>query len=168
MTESTFRDAADPVVGWRYWQLSPDGARLRSVSQRRFEWAPDRPLRAACVAGGHGAPDAECNCGIYGARDIVTLREHGLCLTPDVLVVGQVSLWGRIIVHEHAYRAEYAHPKTLSLVRETVDEAPLRRIHERLAAYGVPVDTTTLEGTVGEISAATLAFQAMSRQTSMP
>ena len=85
--------------------MTPDG-HLRSVSQRRFLWPVERPLRAVCTGGGHPAPAGGCNCGIYGARDLETLRVHGLCLSPDPLVVGEVALWGRVISDERGHRAE--------------------------------------------------------------
>jgi hypothetical protein len=32
---------------------------------------------------------------------------------PQRYVLGEVSLWGRVIVHEHGYRAAFAYPKRL-------------------------------------------------------
>jgi hypothetical protein len=173
MTEPGARTRADPVVGWRYWQLGPSGL-LRSVTQRRIEWRPGRVLRAACLGAGHRAPDERCDCGIYGAADLPTLREHGLCLAPETLVVGRVALWGRVIPdvagslpgRSSGWRGEYAEPAHLSVVRELVLDGELDATVASLGAYGVPVDTVALADAVAGVSEATLAFQAMSARAS--
>lgn len=159
--------AGDPLVGWRYWQLVTGGRRLRSVSLRRFVWEPGRPLRASCMTGRHRAPAEGCDCGIYAAPDLGALREHGLCLSPGGLVMGQVSLWGTVVADETGgYRGEYASPRTLSLVEETVPEESRPFALEALAAYEVPVGTTRLDEAVGELSGVVLANQVMSLRTS--
>ena len=156
-----------PVTGWRYWQLEPGGW-LRSVSHRRFQWPPGRPLRAGCIGGGHAAPAEGCSCGVHGSPDLEALRDHGLCLGPEVLVVGQVALWGRVVSDEHGLRGEHGYPASLAVVRETVSEELLAPVVEALGAYGVPVSVTSAAEAVGDVSAALLAFQAMARQTAGP
>ncbi|MDP8992895.1 MAG: hypothetical protein M3N31_07595 [Actinomycetota bacterium] len=161
------RPADDPVVGWRYWQLA-EGQRLRSVSHRRFEWPPGRPLRATCAAGGHPAPAERCNCGIYAALDLATLRERGMCLVPEALVVGEVALWGRVASDGDGHRGEYAYPKTVLLVDGTLPDGDRPAVMGDLAAYGVPVGSTSLDEAVGEVSAGVLAHQAMSLSRKPP
>jgi len=153
------------VFGWRYWQLSPDRL-LRSVTQRGVEWLPKRVLRASCVEVGHPAPVPRCNCGIYANPNLAALRRHGLCLAPEIIVVGQVGLWGRVVVDEPSYRGEFAYPARLSLVKDTLEDPEmLAPLLERLTVYGVPVDTTTLDEAVTGMSADMLRFQAMARST---
>ena len=160
------RDRDDPVLGWRYWQLSPRRL-LRSVTQREFEWPPGRVLKALCVEVGHPAPADRCNCGLYANPDLEALRQHGLCLAPDVIVLGQVALWGKVVVDEPSYRGEFAYPARLSLVVDSlVDGTPPEELVEGLGAYRVPVHTTTLDEAVTGMSADMLKFQAMSRRTS--
>lgn len=160
------RPAGDPLVGWRYWQLVTGGERLRSVSLRRFLWEPGRPMRASCMTGRHRAPAEGCDCGIYAAPDLGTLRDHGLCLTPGGLVVGEVGLWGAVVTGaEGGYRGEYASPRSLCLVEETVPDERRASVLGALAAYEVPVETTTLDEAVGELSGAVLANQVMSLRT---
>ncbi len=159
------RDRDDPVFGWRYWQLSPRRL-LRSVTQRTFEWPPGRVLRAVCVEVGHPAPADRCNCGLYANPELEALRQHGLCLAPDVIVLGQVALWGKVVVDEPSYRGEFAYPARLSLVVDSlVDDTPTEALVEGLGAYRVPVHTTTLDEAVTGMSADMLKFQAMSRRT---
>jgi hypothetical protein len=160
------REQADPVFGWRYWQLSPRRL-LRSVTQREFEWPPGRVLRAVCVEVGHPAPAQRCNCGLYANPDLEALRQHGLCLAPDVIVLGQVALWGKVVDDEPSYRAEFAYPARLSLVVDSlIDDTDPETLVEGLSAYRVPVHTTTLDEAVAGMSADMLKFQAMSRRTS--
>ncbi len=159
------RTQADPVFGWRYWQLSPRRL-LRSVTQHEFEWPPGRVLKAVCVEVGHPAPAERCNCGLYANPDLDALREHGLCLAPDVIVLGQVALWGKVVDDEPSLRAQFAYPARLSLVVDSlIDDTPPETLLEGLAAYRVPVHTTTLDEAVTGMSADMLKFQAMSRRT---
>lgn len=148
-------------MGWRYWLLVA-GGRLGSVSLRRFHWEPGQPFRASCMTGGHRAPAEDCDCGVYAALDLATLREHGLCLSPGGLLVGEVALWGNVIQSDEGCRGEYAYPRALSLMEETVPEGSRPAVLNALAAYQVPVGTTSLEDAVGELSGAVLAFQTMS------
>ena len=158
--------AAAPVRAWRYWQVSPR-RRLRSVAQKHVEWPAGRPLHALCIGGGHPAPAVSCSCGISGTRDLDTLRQHGLCVAPGALVVGEVDLWGRIVPEAYGYRSEYGRPASIGLVPESVeDEAARRRLLDALAEYGVPVTLVPLDEAVAGVTAATLAFQVMSSRAS--
>lgn len=166
MTATVERDRGDPVFGWRYWQLSPRRL-LRSVTQSGFEWPPGRVLKAVCLEVGHPAPAEHCNCGLYANPALEALREHGLCLAPDVIVIGQVALWGKVIVDEPSYRGELAYPARLSLVVDSlIDDTSPDELVSGLEAYRVPVGTTTLDEAVAGMSADMLRFQAMSRRTS--
>jgi hypothetical protein len=124
-------------------------------------------LRAVCVEVGHPAPAERCNCGLYANPDLEALRQHGLCLAPDVIVLGQVALWGKVVDDEPSLRGEFAYPARLSLVVDSlVDGTAADDLVEGLGAYRVPVHTTTLDEAVAGMSADMLKFQAMSRRTS--
>ena len=175
MASPAVRDQGDPVVAWRYWQVSTDRL-LRSVTQKWIEWPPGRPLRARCLEVSHPAPDVDCACGIYGTRDLEELKEHGLCLFPDTaLVIGEVALWGRVAGDDPdlrgpnaglSWRGELAYPVRLSLVSETVADGELAAVTDGLARYRVPVDAIALEEAVAGASATMLRFQAMSLRAS--
>jgi hypothetical protein len=137
------------------------------VTQRSFEWPPGRVLKAVCVEIGHPAPADRCNCGIYANPELEALRQHGLCLAPEAIVLGQVALWGKVVDDEPSLRGEHAYPARLSLVIDSlIDDTPPNTILEGLTAYGVPVHSTTLDEAVAGMSADMLKFQAMSRRTS--
>jgi hypothetical protein len=119
------------------------------------------------VGGGHPAPAVSCSCGISGARDLETLRQHGLCVAPGGLVVGEGDLWGKVVAEPYGYRAEFAHPASIGLVAESVeDDGARQRVLEGLAEYGVPVPLVDLAEAVAGVTAATLAFQVMSERAS--
>lgn len=159
------RASAEALLAWRYWQLT-SGRRLRSVSQRRYVWPPGEIMGAACVGGGHTPPAAGCGCGLYGARDLQTLRAQRLCIDADPLVVGRVTLWGRMVSDgAGGYRAQYASPRMLSLVDETVPDGSHAGILAGLSAYGVPLGTAPLGEVVDEVSASAIAYEAMARGT---
>jgi hypothetical protein len=165
MAEPGALPRADAVVGWRYWQVAPSG-RLRSVTQRRIEWPPGRVMRATCVVAGHRAPDERCDCGVHGSPDLETLRQHGLCLAEEPLVVGRVALWGKVVRDHEGWRGQYGEPVHLSVVRELVLDGELDGVTAGLAAYGVPVDTMALADAVAGVTAAALAYQAMAARAS--
>jgi hypothetical protein len=126
-------------------------------------------LQAVCLEVGHPAPAERCNCGLYANPDLDALRQHGLCLAPEAIVIGQVALWGRVVDDEPSYRAEFAYPARLSVVADSVvDDTPIETLVAGLDAYRVPVLTTTLDQAVAGMSADMLRFQAMSRRTGGP
>jgi hypothetical protein len=57
------------------------------------------------------------------------------------MVVGEVALWGKIICGDHGYRAEYAYPRRLRVIRRIADDRDPDL--EALSVYGVPVDVVS-------------------------
>ena len=123
-------------------------------------------MHAVCVVAGHRAPDERCDCGIHGSTTLDVLRQHGLCLAPEALVVGQVALWGNVVLDHEGWRGEYGEPVHLSVVRDLVPDEELAAAVASLAAYDVAVDTVALADAVAGVSAATLANQAMAARAS--
>ena len=157
MTESPAApDYIEPVVGWRYWRLDRDRTRLASLTGRAEEWPAGQAFKAGCrharrdsadiryqFVGGykrsrHGAPEEGCTCGVYAARDLNTLRSKML-FGLGLMVVGEVSLWGKIIAGTRGYRAQFAYPRRLYVVQRTVDWDQSGTV-SALGVYGVPVD----------------------------
>jgi hypothetical protein len=75
-------------------------------------WPPGAALEARChaTADHHSTPQADCSCGIYAFKTRQDLEgsEYG-----HMPVYGRVALWGRVIEHEHGYRAQRAYPTQL-------------------------------------------------------
>lgn len=118
---------------------------------------------ARCLGGGHRPPDPGCACGVYGASSFEALRDHGLCVVPSTLVVGEVDLYGRVVVDEDGMRAHSGRPARLALVPETaeVDGRDVDSTLGSLAAYGVTVTTMPLAEAVAGITAMMLENQLM-------
>jgi hypothetical protein len=148
-------DSIEPLVGWRYWRLD-DAGRLASLGDVGFSWQPGEPYRAYCKSGQrdpydfrhryvsglvtewHDSPEERCRCGLYAARSLEDLR--GQLLTGLALgVVGEVFLWGKVIPGQLGYRAQFAYPKRLYVMRRTHD-SDRGELAEGLEPYGVPVD----------------------------
>jgi hypothetical protein len=134
-------DGVEPLVGWRYWRV--DGGALGSLT-RSLWWPSMRAFEAQCrLIDRHGAvPSPDCHCGIYAANDLDTLK----CLArPHLrlpLALGKVALWGRVIPAERGCRAQFAYPKRLWLVWESLEplKAPGTLRVELADAYGVSVE----------------------------
>jgi len=115
-------DAIEPLVGWRYWRA--EGGWLASLN--RFQtWPPRTALHARCElpddeAHAEPPPGTHCPCGIYAAVDLPTLQDLAHPDLGQPLVVGEVALWGRVIPAARGFRAQFAVPRRLWLVKESL------------------------------------------------
>jgi hypothetical protein len=116
----------EPVVGWRVWHLAwTPGVdpSLEPAGSGVDPWPPRRPAVARCAAQRlltlgrppHESPDPSCTCGIYAAHGLERFPRPTPAYPPPP-VVGTASLWGRVIEHEHGWRAAFAYPARLRLV----------------------------------------------------
>lgn len=155
MTDFAVPDSIIPVVAWRYWRMGTGDGLLRSLTGRQVQWEPGQALRARCrfddidrsdwryrlVSGfsqdPHPAPAEGCTCGLYAARSLEHLRGQML-FGLNRTVVGQVSLWGKVIPGQQGYRAEFAYPERLCVFEGAVSRDP--NVLGHLSAYGVPVE----------------------------
>lgn len=108
--------STEPLIAWRTWALTGrrDGSELllRPVSGRARPWRPREIAEASCRgARFHRAPQTGCTCGLHGTHGFEILRK-----TKNPTVLGRVAMWGRIIEHEHGYRAQFAYPQRLKLI----------------------------------------------------
>ena len=114
--ETPVATLAEPIHAWRTWTLlgSRDGAqvRLAPIAGDRRPWPPRRPAEASCTRHrSHVRPELECTCGLHAVESPDELRR-----TRDPAVLGTVALWGRIVEHEHGFRAALAYPQRLRLL----------------------------------------------------
>jgi hypothetical protein len=108
--------ASEPIVAWRAWALTGHrdgtGLLLRPVAKRARTWRPRQVVEASCrTSRWHDAPDPACTCGLHGTHGLEVLRK-----TKCPAVLGRVALWGRVVEHEHGYRAQFAYPQRLRLI----------------------------------------------------
>lgn len=104
----------DAVTAWRGWSLVEEEGQVRLSSLTRAEsWIPRAPHAASCSKGRRPTPQRRCRCGVYATTTPEALG--GLRSLPGG-VVGEVSLWGRVIEHGTGYRAELGYPARLGLV----------------------------------------------------
>jgi hypothetical protein len=150
-------DYAEPILGWRAWDVVDRGG---SVSLRSLFfpviWPPYEPLQANCrrpsLLGAlrrqrsrHGAPHAGCECGIYACElDLLGhyLAEPSFGASAVERVAGRVSLWDDVVECDHGWRGARAYPaaifiSTCSLARRS--RCDPRRLVAALEGYGVPV-----------------------------
>lgn len=136
-----------PVVGWRVWTLveTTDGPELRSVVYAH-PWPIREPLRSVCEPGGClGArwSTQPHSCGIHAFKDrdgasafpsLWEARRFQQHAVHGQYVIGQVSLWGRVVEHERGYRGALAYPFAIFLT-----EAQRRFAAPLASRYGVDV-----------------------------
>lgn len=142
LSDAFERDGAlypSTLTGWRSWRVVElDGARHLTSTVAHDVWEPRRRFAAICrgrddVGSGERSPTAPCadhGCGIYA-------RKHRLpatyVTTGPRAVVGLVALWGRVIEHEHGYRARFGYP--VAFVEPSL-ERERRLVRELAARYG--------------------------------
>lgn len=135
----------EPVLGWRIWRVVED--RLCAVVWG-MPWEPRVRFEAACHAepspfwagerfpAVHDSPGWDCECGVYALADRddaeLLAREK---VDGDVIALGRVSLWGRVLEGERGWRGRYAYPYDLILLGGTEELA--RRLR---ALYAVDVE----------------------------
>jgi hypothetical protein len=116
------------LLGWRAWRVVKGD--LVSVSAQE-RWPHYARLEArhgldTSGAGEHAGAEAPCfgnlHCGIYAYSSPSALNGFG----PSSDAWGEVKLWGRVIRHQYAYRAQYAYP-SLVIVRDEFSAQLLRR-----------------------------------------
>ena len=129
----------EPIIGWRGWflRVSAFGPELVPAGAGRGGWPWRAPMTARCAEGReHRSPDPSCGCGLSAFKPETAHRSRGSRFP----VIGTVSMWGRIVEHQHGWRAEHAYPDRLRLVCG----ACLRARTGRRA--GIPVVAGTIAG----------------------
>jgi hypothetical protein len=111
----------EAITAWRCWFVLPEEYLLRPIYKRGLAWKPRETLEAVCPDELHEVPADRCKCGVWAASGPAYLHEvkwtssppKGVDPLPGVLVVGQISMWGRLIEHERGWRSSHAYPKHL-------------------------------------------------------
>jgi hypothetical protein len=127
-------DYVHVLTGWRAWKIagSKDGMKLKAIgASQNHIWEPRTQLEAVCNSkGDHAAPGFNCQCGVWAFKELDGLIS-ALGSYHDLKVLGQVSLWGRVVETKNGYRAEKAYPAELWLFDSSLEELGL--------IYDVPV-----------------------------
>jgi hypothetical protein len=140
--EALVPDAAEPVTGWRGWMAVSRGKGEVGLSSIGYPlpWPPRKPWRASCMAARRPCPSSPgggCGCGIHALASLDEVLRHLPHPLWPPLVVGTVSLWGRVVVGTKGWRAEYAYPRRLILLQRGRSAQSKAVALER--AYDVPV-----------------------------
>jgi hypothetical protein len=126
----------EPIVAWRLWHVRShdDAYRLESFTWHHVSWPAKARFEAECSTHGAAAPVEGHECGIYAfktrelAEDLLRrytgVRQHYGRPYQELpplrrgcpIALGRVSLWGRVLVRENGFRAQYAYPYELFLI----------------------------------------------------
>ena len=145
-----------PIIAWRLWVMKGsasdlDSWNLGSVSHDT-RWPGQRGLEAVCLeefdqletdefTHPEPAPVLRCTCGIYALKTPDALTEWTSYLAGGkIFVMGEVSLWGKVLKFEQGYRAQFAYPYSLYVLPSSLNPKALRTIAQILKqTYGVDV-----------------------------
>ncbi len=139
----------EPLLGWRIWSMGTNPVALTGVVYTSVKWEKNKPTHAICMRaerskyGGKARnneyipcvhpPEYRCNDGMFAFYNCETMKTSGLPFTHTLLAVrGTVQGWGKVILHEDGYRAEYAQP--IALIDET-DETISKWIPQAFSFY---------------------------------
>jgi hypothetical protein len=107
-----------PVLGFRIWDVRPDG-----FHGYREHWR-EPTLEASCptTRTSEEVPhtDGRCGdppCGIYAAKDVRSLIETHFSHDFERMAVGLVAMSGKVVEHEFGYRTQTARAIALAFVR---------------------------------------------------
>jgi hypothetical protein len=139
------RHSTEVVVGWRVWGLcTSDAAHVRAAASAPLilvstfmnsVWYPGKVMKACCGA----------NILRHGIHAFTTPAEAIAYMSegrkPIRHVFGEVSLWGRVVIHERGYRAECAYPRHIFVPKAYRGSRDL--VNELRRSYGVETDWTT-------------------------
>jgi|ERR1035437_74051 hypothetical protein len=116
-----------PLIGFRawYWNWSPKGGKLESISSYGTSWPYGKILRAEHTKETEHF-DCNCTCGIYSLYSLEELHKLLVREYAELLVSGAVECWGKIEMHEIGMRAEYARPIAILKIDEL-----FRKINKR-------------------------------------
>jgi hypothetical protein len=151
-------DYTSPIVAYRVWTWGNSGLKSLCGTQ----WHPGQALEARCKASAvvgtiarrseaandtHDAPEANCTCGIYGAKGLHYFRSTGY---DRFGIHGEVYLWGEVVEHQLGYRAQFAYPKSLVIAPDVLpfSSAPIQDRLRGLVAYGIDIFVADDNGSV--------------------
>lgn len=107
-----------PMMGFRMWTLKDD-----AFHGYRVRWQ-HRSMTALCgltnVNEDVPHTDGQCSdppCGVYAAKDVDRLIETHSILEVDRMAVGLVAMTGKVVEHEHGWRAQEVTVLALAFVR---------------------------------------------------
>jgi hypothetical protein len=111
------RRSSEVIVGWRVWGIStldPTSARPAAAKTLILVstfmdsvWHPGSVMTACCGAN-------TLRHGIHAfATSAEAMKYMAQGRKPMRQVFGEVSLWGRVVIHENGYRAQCAYPRRL-------------------------------------------------------
>jgi hypothetical protein len=130
----------EPVIAYRCWLVKGE---LLTSWTKTLPWIPHEHMEAECMRAAlpfgvvkqpHDTPNVH-GCGLYGVR-----REDQAerwAAQSAVGVLGVVKMWGRVIVCEDGYLAQFAYPAALLRPCRDVSLKHMGVLAER---YGIPVE----------------------------
>jgi hypothetical protein len=140
---SSVRLSTEVIIGWRVWRLCSvreyprrdrhSAVTLQSTYMNTL-WPPGQSATACCEV-------KRLHHGIHAfATQAQAVEYMRAARKPHQYVFGEVSLWGRVVVHEHGYRAQCAYPKRIYVPNQYHSDRDIVNALRR--SYGIEVEWT--------------------------
>lgn len=120
------------LTGWRAFYVKENGGAPVLLSQgyggskANGAWTHGDVMVAKCANGhAHKAPDPGCSCGYYSARTrehLLTMSYHRYDHYSRACVIGEISVFGDVVLASNGFRAEKVAPKKLYVPFDLTDE----------------------------------------------
>jgi hypothetical protein len=161
-------DYVAPIVRWRGWFVVEAAGALRLCSiVYHTLWPPRQELVASCrsreyrlkpeLPAKHTAPEAACRCGIYACESAAGATPFLSCSRTPArqtlgLVLGRLSLWGKVVECQRGWRGERAYPASIYVPLLSAQGRFLlacspgaETVALALGSYGVPIESVACE-----------------------
>jgi hypothetical protein len=118
------------IFAWRLWTIKHNNLLPSFTQPAKYELCGlyDQPwtmgvMEARCASvswhysenlhSGEVAPGVACQCGIYACRQEYIPEKCNCSMHLENMILGVVEIWGKIIVADYGYRAQFARIRTM-------------------------------------------------------
>lgn len=160
-------DYFEPITAYRVWDVNTQGGMLMGQAVQE-PWPTRKPIEARCAVGHYNAhrvlgahltdagdwldtPVMACGCGIHAFKALEMAIHRALHPeprgfwngddSPKPVAWGEVKIWGRVVEHEIGFRAQFAYPSRLFVLKTGHGPDP-RRIED---LYSVRCEAVRME-----------------------
>ena len=124
----------EPLIAYRVWSLNTEEATIGSYGHSHDIWPKGQIMKTDEV------PTSSNDNGLHAWKTMNHALQYAGS-SPNIVIIGTIYLWGKIVEHERGYRAEFAYPKKLEILAGRFYDINRTQIETNLRnSYGCEVD----------------------------